>query len=76
MGALLLQWRKGCRFNGKYEGTQFKADVDIMAHHELKVALHGLARDIPVVSEEDLQSQFEQRTHKYWLIDPLDGTAS
>ena len=32
--------------------------------------------DIPIVSEEDVASQSSDRPTEYWLVDPIDGTAS
>lgn len=32
--------------------------------------------DIPIISEEDISSQSIDRPKEYWLIDPIDGTAS
>lgn len=37
--------------------------------------MRGIA-DIAIVSEEDGGSQQEARPDEYWLIDPIDGTAS
>lgn len=49
--------------------------ADLAAH---KVIIDGLARlspEIPVLSEEDPPVWAErQHWHKYWLVDPLDGT--
>lgn len=76
VGGLLLEWRESRVFEGAWEGPQFKGKVDLMAHHALAEKLRKLSPEIPVVSEEDLGSLLEERPSRYWLIDPLDGTAS
>ena len=49
--------------------------ADLAAHHVLVTELSALTPDIPIVSEEDLESLKIPETHsRYWLIDPLDGT--
>ncbi|MFD1446458.1 3'(2'),5'-bisphosphate nucleotidase CysQ family protein [Oceanobacillus profundus] len=60
---------------GKWEGTQFKAKADQIAHEVLSRLLHQL-EDIPIISEEDSSSLVDKRPKRYWLIDPIDGTAS
>ncbi len=75
VGALLLELRAAGRTEGRWEGTQFKAEADLLAHRELKRRLEALSK-IPVLSEEDAASQARERPERYWLIDPIDGTAS
>lgn len=76
IGALLLKWRNAEIFEGTWEGPQFKAKVDSMAHLALTERLKEIASDIPIISEEDETSIQENRPDCYWLIDPIDGTAS
>jgi fructose-1,6-bisphosphatase/inositol monophosphatase family enzyme len=55
------------------EAAQYEADQ--FAHHRL---IHLLSRDypgVPIVSEEDALHA-DERPASYWLIDPIDGTAS
>lgn len=47
--------------------------ADQESHLLLKEGLKSLTPDIPVVSEEDLDS-WQVNGSLYWLIDPLDGT--
>jgi len=75
-GARLLEWRADGITDGRWEGTQFKARVDGMADGILTEGLMAIDADIPVISEEVLASQSHGRPGRYWLIDPLDGTAS
>jgi 3'(2'), 5'-bisphosphate nucleotidase len=77
VGELLLSWRAAGRFDGRWEGPhQFKAQADLMAHEALTSRLSGLAPAIPIMSEENPESWSKKRPDRYWLIDPLDGTAS
>ena len=62
--------------------VEHKADAspltaaDMAAHHTLVDGLGQLQPRWPVLSEESAQIPFEERRtwHRYWLIDPLDGT--
>jgi 3'(2'), 5'-bisphosphate nucleotidase len=69
-----------------YEGAQweitYKADespltqADIVSHHLIVNRLQALTPEIPIVSEEAVETPYEERqTWKtLWLVDPLDGT--
>lgn len=74
-GSMLLDLYRSGDTRGEWEGAQFKADADIRAHEclveELRLAFPG----IPVVSEED-ESSVAARYDAYFIIDPIDGTAS
>lgn len=77
VGSLLLKWRADGRFEGQWEGPhQFKAQADLMTHDALTNRLSALAPDIPIISEENPVSWSSIRPERYWLIDPIDGTAS
>jgi len=73
VGAGLLRWRGNA--GGEWEGAQLKTQADREAHQALSTALTGLL-NIPVLSEEDPASHIDPRPSTYWLIDPIDGTAS
>ncbi|MFC4313396.1 inositol monophosphatase family protein [Steroidobacter flavus] len=75
VGARILQCRAEGNLAGDWQGTQFKAVADTIADECMRAGLLRIA-DIPVVSEEDLASQSLERPKRYWLIDPIDGTAS
>lgn len=51
-------------------------EADLASHHVLMDALEALTPDIPVLSEESADIDFERRRHwaKLWVVDPLDGT--
>jgi 3'(2'), 5'-bisphosphate nucleotidase len=50
--------------------------ADMASHHIIGRGLKDLTPDIPVLSEESGLPEFTERSqwHKYWLVDPLDGT--
>lgn len=50
--------------------------ADLAAHHVIVKGLKELTPDIPVLSEESADIDFDERKSwdKYWLVDPLDGT--
>ena len=75
VGARVLECRRDGKIDGQWEGAQYKAAADLIADESLRIGLRGIA-DIAVVSEEDSDSQQESRPDEYWLIDPIDGTAS
>lgn len=63
-------------------GVDHKADdspltkADLAAHNVIVHGLKELSPEIPVLSEESADIDFEERKSwdKYWLVDPLDGT--
>jgi 3'(2'), 5'-bisphosphate nucleotidase len=62
--------------------TTAKADespltaADLRSHRLIENALHALAPEIPVLSEEASSIPYTVRAawSRYWLVDPLDGT--
>lgn len=61
--------------------VQYKDDkspltaADTAAHELIVARLLRLTPDIPVLSEEGVESAFSANTQgEYWLVDPLDGT--
>jgi 3'(2'), 5'-bisphosphate nucleotidase len=73
-GQRLLAWRAEGRFNAEQVGHTTKAEVDRLAHDCLAQVL-GVS-GYPVLSEEEPEAFEVARPARYWLIDPLDGTAS
>lgn len=69
-----------------YETKQYQAytkddetpvtSADLAAHKLITEALKELTPEIPVLSEEDADISLKHRAHwhRYWLVDPLDGT--
>ena len=77
VGGLLREWRQDPSVRGgRWLGDQFKAEADAMAHRALSERLRAIDPRVPVVSEEDPASLSTPRPPRYWLIDPIDGTAS
>lgn len=75
VGARILDCRQKGQTEGKWEGSQFKAVADLIADECMRDELRRIS-DVDIVSEEDAKSQSHSRPARYWLIDPIDGTAS
>lgn len=74
-GSMLLDSRAAGKTQGKWSGSQFKAEADNLAHNFLVARLGKLYPDIPFVSEEDdVSARLFAGDH--FMIDPIDGTAS
>jgi len=76
VGRKLIEWRSAGITGGKWDGGQFKAKADLLAHEMLFEQLSHIPSHIPIISEEDPTSFVNVRPKKYWIIDPIDGTAS
>ena len=74
-GGILLDLTDKGSTNGIWEGDQFKAEADRIAHEFLSNQIKLSFPDIPIVSEED-EVSINQNHSKYFMIDPIDGTAS
>lgn len=50
--------------------------ADLAAHHFIVNALREIDPDIPIISEESVLPEYEERQNwtTFWLVDPLDGT--
>jgi 3'(2'), 5'-bisphosphate nucleotidase len=75
-GKLLLERRASGAFTFTRHDVTVQASVDIEAHNFLLRSLSDLTPGVPVLSEEDASGRSGNRPESYWLIDPLDGTAS
>jgi 3'-phosphoadenosine 5'-phosphosulfate (PAPS) 3'-phosphatase len=75
LGHHIVEWRNDPSARKQISDKGFKLEADLRAHEYLieHLSLHFPA--IPILSEED-SSHKEMRPEKYWLIDPIDGTAS
>lgn len=76
VGDLLVSWRTSGGTDGAWEGTQFHARADVWAHEQLCEGLARIDGSLPVVSEESAADTAMDEPSTYWLIDPIDGTAS
>jgi 3'(2'), 5'-bisphosphate nucleotidase len=76
VGTTLLTMRAQGPVQGTWHATQLKSEADLIAETLIMRGLRALTPDLPVVSEEDLSSHAVDRLARYWLVDPIDGTAS
>lgn len=74
-GKSILSWRKDLKFRKLYSEADYKTEADRQAHDQICVGLSKIFPNIDVVSEESPSHDIE-RPSRYWLIDPIDGTAS
>ena len=80
-GAAILRVYAAMAGQAQPAGVQYKADhspltqADLQAHACIARGLARLTPALPVVSEEDADSQRHRTPQgRYWLVDPLDGT--
>jgi 3'(2'), 5'-bisphosphate nucleotidase len=76
VGASLRGWLSDGGAEGSWDGTQYHAKADEWAHQMICAGLSRLHTQYPVISEEDRGGPPDFREGRYWLIDPIDGTAS
>lgn len=73
-GELICSWRGDETQRQIHSVKDFKTQADARAHEWLSSSLSKLYPGVPVLSEE---ADWEGiRPDAYWLIDPIDGTAS
>ena len=72
IGLILIDLKSQYKNNGSWVKTQFKSEVDLIVEKLLKKNLKQLKPDIPIVSEEDLNSHKFYKSDIYWIIDPID----
>lgn len=75
IGTKLITWQNDLAHRKIHSKKDFKTEADRQAHQFLKKGLSSLFPGVPVISEEDI-SHSDKRPEEYWLIDPIDGTAS
>jgi len=75
-GKELLSLRKKGGTGGAWEGTQYKSPADRIADSLIREGLAALDPRTPVVSEEEEGSWKLANPRRYFLVDPIDGTAS
>lgn len=73
--AILTFYKKKLEIQVKSDNTPVTV-ADLKAHTVIVEKLQTLTPNIPILSEEDADIDYEVRRgwHRYWLIDPLDGT--
>lgn len=71
----LLAWRDDPAARAEVPNRPGKIGADIALHEYLCARLYETDPGTPTISEEDFQHA-DVRPARYWLIDPIDGTAS
>jgi len=75
IGNKIKLWREDNKFRNILDSKLFKTQADNNANKFLYKTLNKLYPDITILSEEDKFFN-DIRPDKYWLLDPIDGTAS
>lgn len=75
VGKDIVNWRDDVDAKRLYSSEEFKTEADRRAHNIISNGLHKLFPKVEVISEEDAFHK-NSRPNEYWLIDPIDGTAS
>jgi 3'(2'), 5'-bisphosphate nucleotidase len=75
VGRQIAVWRNDSAAKHLYSAVDFKTEADRRAHDLICAELVRLFPGVEVVSEES-PVHLAKRPDKYWLIDPIDGTAS
>ncbi len=75
LGRELLRWRTDDAARALHSRKDFKTEADRRADAFIKERLAAFFPGVPVWSEEDA-AHCSTRPAAYWLIDPIDGTAS
>jgi 3'(2'), 5'-bisphosphate nucleotidase len=73
-GDLLLNLPQKTSSEGEWEGSQFKATADKLAHDFITKELRKHF-SLPILSEES-DERVANQEESYFIIDPIDGTAS
>lgn len=76
VGSKLLSMRSEGPIQGTWHETQLKSEADLIAEQIIVNGLRALTPSLSIVSEEDENSHAVDRLARYWLVDPIDGTAS
>ena len=75
-GARIRGLKNTAALRGEWDGSQLKTEADLIAHHCFVEGIKAVDPALPVVSEENVDGQCVERPGRYFLIDPIDGTAS
>ncbi len=75
LGEHLISWRDDEKARAIKSRKDYKTVADQRAHEFLLNALSSVFSGVPIISEED-KVHSDRRPEKYWIIDPIDGTAS
>jgi len=75
VGQKIVAWRMDAEFRRLHSEDDFKTEADRRAHDQISTALAKLFPGVEIISEESSTHDYV-RPDSYWLIDPIDGTAS
>jgi 3'(2'), 5'-bisphosphate nucleotidase len=75
VGQRIVKWRTDPRFRRLHSEADYKTEADRCAHDQIVAGLARLFPSIEIISEES-STRISTRPAEYWLIDPIDGTAS
>ena len=75
IGKLILSWQLKAKNRDILSPEEFKTHADELANSLIKGVIKEIFSDAVVFSEEDRYVS-QKRPNEYWLIDPIDGTAS
>jgi fructose-1,6-bisphosphatase/inositol monophosphatase family enzyme len=75
VGRKLIEWRTNVNFRQLHSKSDFKTEADRRSSELISVGLAKLFPNIEIISEEN-PCHSSIRPNAYWLIDPIDGTAS
>ena len=65
--------KKGVKVTYKADKTPV-TDADIEVDKLLKAEIENLTPNIPIISEETVNFNIENKHRTFWLVDPIDGT--
>lgn len=68
-------WRSDKNKRRVLDPIEFKTEADIKAHDLINKLILSVDKKAFIVSEEDIPA-IKKKPNEYWLIDPIDGTAS
>lgn len=74
-GRQILAWRDDAKYRKMHSEADFKTEADRSAHDFICAGLAVLFPGVEIISEESSVHD-STRPDAYWLIDPIDGTAS
>lgn len=75
IGDEINEWRYDEKNKVVHEPKQFKTEADFKANQAIKDLILSFDKTATIISEED--NEFDaSKPPSYWLIDPIDGTAS
>ncbi len=74
-GLKIKSWRNDSTYRKIYSKLNLKTEADMQSHNFIYENLIKIYPGIDVISEENY-SDSHTRPDTYWLIDPIDGTAS